>query len=139
MQKICVVYPHWRRKSESSEKTIDLLKFIHGLYHTKMFRVPVLNTLGGNKAGHTVNSQQFLEKIENVNIKHYIKHSSPWQWYGYHFNSANFLTNFIWRRLSMFKYDKYITNSLIITKYINKTYQHKNKCLLLTARFKKGR
>ena len=24
----------------------------------------------------------------------------------------------------MFKYDKYITNSLIITKYINKTYQH---------------
>jgi hypothetical protein len=38
----------------------------------------------------------------------------------------------------MFKYDKYITNSLIITKYINKTYQHKNKCLLLTARFHKG-
>ena len=34
----------------------------------------------------------------------------------------------------MFNYDKYITNSLIITKYINKTYQHKNKCLLLTAR-----
>jgi hypothetical protein len=28
----------------------------------------------------------------------------------------------------MFKYDKYITNSIIITKYINKTYQHKNKC-----------
>jgi hypothetical protein len=41
--------------------------------------------------------------------------------------------------LPMFKYDKYITNSIIITKYINKTYQHKNKCLLLTARFKKGR
>jgi hypothetical protein len=41
--------------------------------------------------------------------------------------------------LSMFKYDKYITNSLIITTYINKTYQHKNKCLLLTARFPKGR
>jgi hypothetical protein len=38
----------------------------------------------------------------------------------------------------MFKYDKYITNSLIITKYINKTYQHKNRCLLLTARFHKG-
>ena len=38
----------------------------------------------------------------------------------------------------MFKYDKYIINSLIITKYINKTYQHKNKCLLLTARFQKG-
>jgi hypothetical protein len=38
----------------------------------------------------------------------------------------------------MFKYDKYITNSIIITKYFNKTYQHKNKCLLLTARFKKG-
>ena len=38
----------------------------------------------------------------------------------------------------MFKYDKYITNSLIITKYINKTYQHKHKCLLLTARFPKG-
>ena len=37
----------------------------------------------------------------------------------------------------MFKYDKYITNSLIITKYINKTYQLKNKCLLLTARFQK--
>ena len=34
----------------------------------------------------------------------------------------------------MFKYDKYITNSLIITKYINKTYQLKKKCLLLTAR-----
>jgi hypothetical protein len=33
----------------------------------------------------------------------------------------------------MLKYDKYITNSLIITKYINKTYQHKNKCLLLTG------
>jgi hypothetical protein len=31
----------------------------------------------------------------------------------------------------MFKYDKYIA------KYINKTYQHKNKCLLLTARFRK--
>jgi hypothetical protein len=30
----------------------------------------------------------------------------------------------------MFKYDKYITNSLIITKYINKTYQHKNKWLI---------
>ena len=27
----------------------------------------------------------------------------------------------------MIKYDKYIINSLIITKYINKTYQHKNK------------
>jgi hypothetical protein len=50
-----------------------------------------------------------------------------------------FLTKFIWRRLSMFKYNKYITNSLIITKYINKTYQHKNKCLLLTSRFQKGR
>jgi hypothetical protein len=25
----------------------------------------------------------------------------------------------------MFKYDKYITNSLIITTYIYKTYQHK--------------
>jgi hypothetical protein len=31
----------------------------------------------------------------------------------------------------MFRYDNYITNSLIITKYINKTYQHENKCLLL--------
>jgi hypothetical protein len=31
----------------------------------------------------------------------------------------------------MFRFDKYITNSLIITKYINKTYQHENKCLLL--------
>ena len=61
----------------------------------------------------------FLEQVENVNIKNYIKHSSPWQWYGYYFNSANFLTNFIWRRLSIFKYYKYITNSLIITKYIN--------------------
>ena len=39
----------------------------------------------------------------------------------------------------MFKYDKHITNSLIITKYINKTYQNKNKCLLLTAGFPKGR
>jgi hypothetical protein len=33
----------------------------------------------------------------------------------------------------MFKYDKYITNSLIITKYINKTYQHKNKWFDLMA------
>jgi len=38
----------------------------------------------------------------------------------------------------MFKYDKCITNSLIITKYINKTYQHRNKCPPLKARFKKG-
>jgi hypothetical protein len=52
----------------------------------------------------------------------------------HYFDSANFLTNFICRSLSMFKYDKYIIISLIITKYINKTYQHKNKCLLLTAR-----
>ena len=89
--------------------------------------------------GHTVNSQWFLERVENVNIKYFIKHSSPWQWYVYYFNSANFLTNFICRSLSMFKYDKYITNSLIITTYINKTYQHKNKCLLLTASFPKGR
>ena len=89
--------------------------------------------------GHTVNSQWLLERVQNVNIKYYIKHLSPWQWYGYYFNSANFLTNFICRSLSMFKYDKYIINSLIITTYINKTYQHKNKCLLLTARFPKGR
>jgi hypothetical protein len=41
--------------------------------------------------------------------------------------------------LSMFKYDRYITNSHIITEYINKTYQHKHKCLLLTAGFPKGR
>jgi hypothetical protein len=80
-----------------------------------------------------------LERVENVNIKYYIKHSSPWQWYGYYFNSANFLTNFTCRSLSMLKYDEYITNSLIITKYINKTYQHKNKYLLLTAMFPKGR
>ena len=39
----------------------------------------------------------------------------------------------------MFKYDRYITNSHIITEYINKTYQHKHKCLLLTAGFPKGR
>ena len=39
----------------------------------------------------------------------------------------------------MLKYDKYITDSLIVAQYINKTYQHKNKCLLLTARFQKGR
>jgi hypothetical protein len=37
----------------------------------------------------------------------------------------------------MFKYDKYITNSLIITKYINKTYEHKNKCLLLNHQVSK--
>jgi hypothetical protein len=36
-------------------------------------------------------------------------------------------------------YNTYITSNLIITKYINKTYQHKNKCLLLTARLQKGR
>jgi hypothetical protein len=39
----------------------------------------------------------------------------------------------------LFKYDNYITNSLIITKYINKAYQHKNKCLPLNARIQKGR
>jgi len=39
----------------------------------------------------------------------------------------------------MFKYDKYITDSIIITKYINKTYQHKHKCLPLKARFPKRR
>jgi hypothetical protein len=137
---MCCLSSFWRRKSESSEKFIDLPKFIHWLYHIKMFRVPVLNTLGRNKARpYCYIIQWFLEQVENVNIKHYIKHLSPWQWYGYYFNSANFLANFIWRRLSMFKYDKNITNSLIITKYINKTYQHKNKCLLLTARFQKGR
>jgi hypothetical protein len=43
------------------------------------------------QVGHTVNSQWFLEQVENVNIKHYIKHSSPWQWYAYYFNSAYFL------------------------------------------------
>jgi hypothetical protein len=48
-----------------------------------------------NCKGHTVNSIWFLEQVENVNIKHYIKHSSPCQWYGYYFNSVNFLTNFI--------------------------------------------
>ena len=31
-----------------------------------------------------------------------------------------------------------LPNSLIITKYINKTYQHTNKCLSLKARFQKG-
>ena len=29
------------------------------------------------QVGHTVNSQWFLEQVEIVNIKHYIKHSSP--------------------------------------------------------------
>jgi hypothetical protein len=47
------------------------------------------------QVGHAVNSQWFLEWVENVNIKHYIKHSSPWQWYSYYFDSANFLANFI--------------------------------------------
>ena len=84
-------------------------------------------SLINNIVGHTVNSQWFLKQVENVNIKHYKKHSSPWQWYGYYFNSANFLTNFIWRRLSMFKYNKYITNSLIITKYTkNVSIKHIN-------------
>jgi hypothetical protein len=32
----------------------------------------------------------------------------------------------------MFEYDTYSTNSIIITQYINTTYQHKNTCLLLT-------
>jgi hypothetical protein len=41
--------------------------------------------------------------------------------------------------LSMLKNDKYIINSLIITKYVKKTYQHKNKCLLLTVMFPKWR
>jgi hypothetical protein len=34
----------------------------------------------------------------------------------------------------MFKYD-----TLALSLQINKTHQHKNKCLLLTTRFKKGR
>ena len=38
----------------------------------------------------------------------------------------------------MFKYNKHITNSTIVAKYINKTYQHKNKCLYLKPDFKKG-
>ena len=63
--------------------------------------------------------QWFLERVENINIKHYIKHLSPWQWYGYYFDSANVLANFICRSLSMFKYYRYIINSLIITKYIS--------------------
>jgi hypothetical protein len=37
----------------------------------------------------------------------------------------------------MFIYDNYMADSLIITKYINKTYQHKNICLLLTVGFQK--
>ena len=37
----------------------------------------------------------------------------------------------------MFKYDKYIINSLIITKYINKTYQLKNKCLTFDSQVSK--
>ena len=37
----------------------------------------------------------------------------------------------------MFIYDNYMADSLIITKYINKPYQHKNICLLLTAGFQK--
>jgi hypothetical protein len=78
-----------------------------------------------------------LTKINCITLKIRSKAELPWQWYVYYFNSANFLTNFICRSLSMLKYDKYITNSLIITTYINKTYQHKNKCLLLTASFPK--
>ena len=98
-------------------------------HRIKSYTFFIIQTSKLYNIGHTVNSQWFLEQVENVNIKYYIKHSSPWQWYGYYFD-ANFLTNFIYRSLSMFKYDKYIINSLIITKYINKTYQHKNKCLL---------
>ena len=64
-----------------------------------------------------------FEQVENVNIKHYIKHSSPWQWFGYYFNSANILANFIWRRLSMLKYEKTLQIALslqnISIKYIN--------------------
>jgi hypothetical protein len=29
--------------------------------------------------GHTVNSQWFLEQVEKINIKYYIKHSSPFK------------------------------------------------------------
>jgi hypothetical protein len=34
-------------------------------------------SLINNIVGHTVNSQWFLKQVENVNIKHYKKHSSP--------------------------------------------------------------
>jgi hypothetical protein len=116
----------------------------HILLFPKIYNLAVCHTIKANQQKSipcypTINSQWFLERVENVNIKHYIKHSSPWQWYGYYFDSANFWANFICRSLSMFKYDKYITNSLILTQYINKTYQHKNKCLLLTTRFPKRR
>ena len=56
----------------------------------------------------------------------------------YYFNSANFLTNFIWRRLSMFKYDIYVTNSLIITKYINKHINMKINVYFWQPGFEKG-
>ena len=116
----------------------------HILLFPKIYNLAVCHTIKANQQKSipcypTINSQWFLERVENVNIKHYIKHSSPWQWYGYYFDSANFWANIICRSLSMFKYDKYITNSLILTQYINKTYQHKNKCLLLTTRFPKRR
>ena len=68
----------------------------------------------------------------------YIKHSSPWQRYGYYFNSANFLANLVCRSLSMLKYDKYITNSLIITKYINKTINIKINVYFWQPGFKNG-
>jgi hypothetical protein len=38
----------------------------------------------------------------------------------------------------MFKYDKYITNSLIITKYINKTYNIKINVYFWQPGFQKG-
>jgi hypothetical protein len=38
----------------------------------------------------------------------------------------------------MFKYDKYNTNSIIITKYVNKTYQHKKNVYFWQPSFKKG-
>ena len=54
------------------------------------------------------------------------------------FKFCKFLNKFIWIRLSMFKYDTYITNSLIITKDINKAYRHTINVCFWQRGFKKG-
>jgi hypothetical protein len=54
--------------------------------------------------------------------------------YGYYFNSANFLA-------ILFEEGCQCLNTINILQIALslQNYQHKNKCLLLTARFQKGR
>jgi hypothetical protein len=96
-----------RSKAEFMSKSPNIWQQIILLCTTVMQMIcawPTIWTLSGRQTdtGSKVilfyisnNSQWFLERVENVNIKHCIKHSSPWQWYGYYFESAIFLANYI--------------------------------------------